>query len=456
MMMNKDQEGQRRASGISTMNQIAVAKENHDEIELLEQPPEEGLRKWAPPPRLLLGPGPANMHPAVGQALATPLIGHMDPAFIKIVEETKSLLRYAWQTQNPFTIPVSGTGSAAWEAVVANLTSPGDKHVVFVAGYFGERHMAMSKKYGAENVCIKKDYGEIFSLAEIRAAIEEHKPNMIWLCHGETSTGALQPLEGVGAVCREHNCLLLIDTVTTLGGVPLLLDDLQVDAAYTGAQKCLACPPGISALTLGPRALDKLDQRQKAGESVGSWYLDLSLIRQYINAEEPGAKRVYHHTAPVSMTFGLRESLALLAQEGLKASWKRHADAGNYLYQRLEALGLENMVAADHRLPQLTTVKIPDGIDGNAVIAHLREERCVEIGAALGQWAGKAWRIGLMGYNATRASVDIVTNGLSEALKLQGYETPCTTVGMALNLPGPWNKQTPTSQLQAVPASSKL
>jgi len=243
------------------------------------------------PTRLLLGPGPQNAHPRVHAAMSLPAVGHMDPGFIAIVEDVKQLLRYVWQTNNEFTIPVSGTGSAAWEAAIANLTEPGDVHLIFSAGYFGERAVDMHSRYGAEVRVIKKEYGEVFSLEEIKAGLAEHKPALIWICHAETSTGACQPMDGIGDACREVGCLLMLDTVTSVCGVPVFLDQWKVGACYAVTQNCMGVPPGISSSALGDRALAKLKARKT---KVANWYLDMTMVMQYMTASG-NAPRVYHH-----------------------------------------------------------------------------------------------------------------------------------------------------------------
>lgn len=347
--------------------------------------------------------------------MALPQIGHLDPAFISLAEEVKALLRYVWQTNNAFTIPVSGTGSAAWEAAVANVTFPGDVHLALVAGYFGERHCDMASRYGADVRRVDKPWGEVFSLQEIREALEKHRPQVLWVCHAETSTGALQPVEGIGKLCREFDCLFMLDTVTSIGGLPIFLDDWLVDVCYAGGQKCLSCPPGCSPVSFGPRAIEKMKSFEKAGKKVGSWYLDMNMIAKYLVAES-GAPRVYHHTAPISMVYALRQSLQLVADEGLSSVFQRHRDTAQFLWTELEAMGLTLHVAADHRLPSLTTVRIPEGVDGAAVVKTLREAYNIEIGGGLGQLAGKVWRIGLMGFNSRRENVLTVVAALKHAI----------------------------------------
>jgi alanine-glyoxylate transaminase/serine-glyoxylate transaminase/serine-pyruvate transaminase len=342
----------------------------------------------------------------------------MDPAFLKIAEETKDLLRYVWQTKNAFTIPCSGTGSAAMEAVVANLTKPGDVHLVCVNGYFGERQCDMAGRYKAQVERIDKPHGEVFSLEEIKEGVLKYKPQLLWICHAETSTGARQPLEGIADICRANDCLFVVDTVTSIGGVPLLLDEWGIDASYAGSQKCLSCPPGVSPLTFGPRAVERMQKITADGTKAPTWYLDMSMIAKYLVVSE-GAPRVYHHTAPISMVFALHQALYLVAQEGLEASWKRHQETAEYLWGELEKIGLELHVKREHRLPSLTTVKVPQGIDATAVLKHMREKFNIEIGGGLGALAGKVWRIGMMGFNSRKDNVILVVAALKDAIDEQ-------------------------------------
>ncbi|WP_353617773.1 alanine--glyoxylate aminotransferase family protein [Synechococcus sp. CCAP 1479/9] len=352
----------------------------------------------ATPERLLLGPGPSNAHPTVLQALARMPIGHLDPLYIDLMGEVQELLRYAWQTDNRLTIPMSGTGSAAMEATLANTIEPGDKVLVAVMGYFGQRLVDMAGRYRAEVVTIERPWGEAFDLAELEAALIAHKPTILAMVHAETSTGVCQPMEGIGDLCRQHDCLLLLDTVTSLGAVPLHIDAWKVDLAYSCSQKGLSCPPGLGPFTMGPRAEAKLAARSG---KVPNWYLDVSLLNKYW-----GSDRVYHHTAPVNMNFGMREALRLLAEEGLEAAWARHRSNAERLWAGLERLGLELHVSEPLRLATLTTVRIPEGVDGKAFSRHLLDRFGIEVGGGLGDLAGKVWRIGLMGYNSTPENVD--------------------------------------------------
>ena len=360
------------------------------------------------PPRLLLGPGPSNAHPRVLQALGMRQIGHLDPKFIELMSETQELLRYAWQTSNQLTIPVSGTGSAAMEACFANLIEPGDVVLIGINGYFGLRMVDMAERYGAEVKTITKKWGEVFELNELTKAVSTHKPRLVGLVHAETSSGACMPMEGIGDLCQQNDCLLVLDTVTSLGGLPVFLDEWGVDAAYSGSQKCLSCPPGIAPLTFGPRAVEKLNNRQK---KVANWYLDLTMVGKYW-----GSERTYHHTAPINMNYGLREALRLVAEEGLEQRWQRHHDNAEYFWNGLKEIGLECHVEAAHRLPSLTTVRVPEGEDAKAVQVELLQKYNIEIAGGLGELAGKVWRVGLMGFNSRRENVTLLLNGLRKAI----------------------------------------
>lgn len=360
------------------------------------------------PPRLLLGPGPSNANPRVLQALALPPVGHLDPYYLQVMDEVQTLLRYVWQTDNPMTLSMSGTGSAAMEATLANVVEPGDKVLVGVMGYFGHRLVEMAGRYGADVQKLIKPWGQVFSLEELRQGLETYRPNVLALVHAETSTGARQPLEGVGELCREYDCLLLVDSVTSLGGVPLFLDDWKVDLSYSCSQKGLGCPPGLGPFTMSPRAVEKLENRRT---KVTNWYLDISLLSKYW-----GHERVYHHTAPVNMNYALREALRILAEEGLENSWNRHQQNAKLLWEGLTELGLTCHVEQEFRLPTLTTVRIPEGVDGKAIARQLLTEYNIEIGNGLGELAGQVWRIGLMGYNSRPENVLLLLEALKRVL----------------------------------------
>jgi len=361
-----------------------------------------GLAPIATPDRLLLGPGPSNAHPKVLEALSRTPIGHLDPLYIELMAEVQELLRYVWQTDNRLTLPMSGTGSAAMEATLANTIEPGDTVLVAVKGYFGLRLVDMAQRYRANVVTIERPWGEAFSLAELEEAVSTHRPAILAMVHAETSTGVCQPMDGIGDLCRRHDCLLLLDTVTSLGAVPLFLDAWKVDLAYSCSQKGLSCPPGLGPFSMGQRAEAKLAART---DKVPNWYLDVSLLNKYW-----GSDRTYHHTAPVNMNFGLREALRLLADEGLENAWARHRRNAERLWQGLERLGLELHVPEELRLPTLTTVRIPEGVDGKAFSQHLLNRYGIEVGGGLGALAGQVWRVGLMGYNSTPENVDRLLN----------------------------------------------
>lgn len=360
------------------------------------------------PTRLLLGPGPSNVHPTVLQAMSIPPVGHLDLAFLSLMDEIQSLLRYAWQTENKLTIAVSGTGTAAMEATIANATEPGDVVLIGVNGYFGNRLVDMAGRYGADVRTLTKPWGQVFTLEELQNALEEHHPAILALVHAETSTGARQPLAGVGNLCREFGCLLLVDTVTSLGGVPLFLDEWGVDLAYSCSQKGLGCPPGASPFTMSLRAMEKLQQRQT---KVANWYLDMSLLGRYW-----GSDRIYHHTAPINLYYALREALRLVAEEGLANCWQRHQQNVEYLWEGLENLGLTLHVEEQFRLPTLTTVCIPEGVDGKLIARQLLNDYGIEIGGGLGELAGQVWRVGLMGFNSRQDNVDRLLEALRQVL----------------------------------------
>ena len=348
------------------------------------------------------------MPPRVLSAMSLPPVGHLDPYFLGIMDEIQSLLRYAWQTENRFTIPVSGTGSAAMEASIANIVEPDDVFLVGVNGYFGHRLVDMASRYGADVRKMIKPWGEVFTLEELRESLEAHRPTVLALVHAETSTGACQPIAEVGRLCREYNCLLLVDTVTSLGGVPLLLDEWGVDLAYSCSQKGLGCPPGASPLTLNDRAIAKLQNRKS---KVANWYLDMSLLSNYW-----GEERTYHHTAPINMNYGLREALRLVAEEGLEQRWQRHAQNARLLWDGLADLGLSCHVPQECRLPTLTTVRIPNGVDGKVVSRRLLNEYNIEIGGGLGELGGQVWRVGLMGANSCPENVLLLLKALGTIL----------------------------------------
>ena len=361
------------------------------------------------PSRLLLGPGPSNAHPEVLKALSLNPIGHLDEAYLELMSETQKLLRYVWQCNNRVSLPMSGTGSAAMEASIANFIEEGETILIAKKGYFGDRLVDMATRYKANVIVIEKNWGDAFTLDEIKFEIERNKPSIFAIVHAETSTGVLQPLDGIGEICRSNDCLFLVDAVTSLGAVKLLVDDWKIDLAYSCSQKGLSCPPGLSPFTMNYRAEDKLNNRKS---KVPNWYLDLSLLNKYW-----GSDRVYHHTAPVNMNYAMREGLRLIANEGLENIWERHLNNSEKLCNGLIELGLELHVSKEFRLPTLTTVKIPPGVDGDLFRNHLLQKYGIEIGNGLGSLSGKIWRIGLMGYNSTDKNVDRLLNLFDTELK---------------------------------------
>jgi len=353
---------------------------------------------FPPPPRLLLGPGPSQVHPRVLAAMATPLVGHLDPAFIALMEETKRLLRVVFQTTNELTIPISGTGSAGLEACIVNLVEPGDEVVIGVNGVFGTRLTDVAARAGATVVTAAAPWGEIVPDDVLAKALARTtKPKLVVLVHAETSTGVWQPLENAARLAHDRGALFVVDCVTSLAGCPVEVDRLGIDAAYSGTQKCLSCPPGLSPVTFGPRALAVLRGRTT---KVQSWYLDVTMLEKYW-----GEERVYHHTAPISMNYALYEALRLVAEEGLAARFARHRRNHEALVAGLEALGMTMLVRPEHRLWMLNSVRVPDGVDDAKFRAALLAEDQIEIGAGLGPLKGKVWRIGLMGESSSEANV---------------------------------------------------
>ncbi|MCC2670224.1 MAG: pucG [Armatimonadetes bacterium] len=367
---------------------------------------------WNPSQRVLMGPGPSAVSPRVLQAMAQWTIGHLDPEFLALMDETMSLMRYAFQTANPLTFPVSGTGSAGMEATFVNLLEPGDRVVVGVNGVFGERMCDVASRCGAEVRRVEAPWGRIIDPADVATAVREFQPSLVAVVHAETSTGVLQPLEEIRTATHAADALLLVDCVTSLGGVDLRIDEWGIDVAYSGTQKCLSCPPGLAPVTFGERALARFDRRTTKPQS---WYLDIGMIRRYWSGE-----RLYHHTAPINAIYGLREALRLIAEEGLEQRFARHKQNAAALHAGLQAMGLELFAQEGHRLPSLTTVRVPEGCDEAAIRAALLKEFDLEIGGGLGPVKGKAWRIGLMGDSSTPRNVFYFLSCVERLLKRQG------------------------------------
>jgi len=369
-----------------------------------------------PPVRTLMGPGPSNVHPRVLKAMATPLVGHLDATFLEMMDEIQQLLRLVFQTENKLTIPLSGTGSAGMEASLFNLIEEGDEVLVAVNGYFGERMCEMIPRCGGAVRRMEAPWGQAFEPDQVEDALREGMASLVAIVHAETSTGVLQPLEEISEIVHDTGALLLVDAVTSLGGVELKVDQWDIDTCYSGTQKCLSCPPGLSPITFGPRAEEVLSSRRAP---VGSWYLDLSLIQRYW-----GRERTYHHTAPISMNYALREALRLVQEEGLEARFARHRLNQQALVAGLEAMGLQLLVAEENRLPSLTTVRIPAGVEEARVRLRLLREFNIEIAGGLGDLKGQIWRIGLMGHSSQRENVFLLLSALEYLLTDEGFPLP--------------------------------
>jgi len=374
----------------------------------------KAFRDVDPGQRVLMGPGPSDVSPRVLQALAAPCIGHLDPKFIEIMDETQELLRYVLQTKNAFTIPVSGTGSAGMETCFVNLVEPRDEVVVCVNGVFGTRMSDIVNRLGAELVTVTAEWGRAVDAEAVRKTVKDRHPKVVAVVHAETSTGACTPLADLAAIAHEAGALLLADTVTSLGGIEVAADKWGLDAVYSGTQKCLSCPPGLAPISFSDAALAALDQRKTP---VVSWYLDMGMVRQYW-----GAARKYHHTAPVNMIYALREALRIIAEEGLEARWARHRLHHRALVAGLAAMGLSMLVPEAERLPMLNAVNIPEGADDKKVRAALLKDFGIEIGGGLGPLAGKVWRVGLMGHAACRRNVTLFLAGLATVLEAEGVK----------------------------------
>ncbi|WP_417851392.1 pyridoxal-phosphate-dependent aminotransferase family protein [Thalassoglobus sp.] len=378
-----------------------------------------------PPRRVLMGPGPSDVAPQVLAALAAPTVGHLDPYFLNLMDEVQQMLRTAFQTKNKLTLAVSGTGSAGMEACVVNLVEPGDKVLVCVNGVFGGRMADVAARYGADVKIIERPFGEVFSTEEIQKAVEEFQPKVVGIVHAETSTGALQPIPEISKAVHDAGALLLMDCVTSLGGLPVEIDKWNVDAAYSGTQKCLSCPPGLAPVTFSDRAVEVMEARST---KVASWYLDMSMVRNYWSDHS----RAYHHTAPINMNYGLHQALRDLLEEGLENRFARHLRNHQALRSGLEAMGLKYAVAEEYRLPMLNAVTIPDGVDDKAVRGQLLTDFGIEIGGGLGPMAGKTWRIGLMGEACTQRNVLLFLAALEFCLQAAGHHlTPGAGVGAA-------------------------
>lgn len=381
------------------------------------------MRDFHPPRRLLLGPGPSMVHPRVLQAMAMPLLGHLDPVFLGVMTDIQTRLRRIFATANRFTVAISGTGSAGMEAAVVNLVEPGDPVIVGINGVFGTRLAAVVERCGGKAIRVEAPWGRIIEPEAIASALQRSGPvKAVALVHAETSTGVWQPIEPVGRLCRDYNTLFIVDTVTSLGGAPVEVDSWGIDACYSATQKCLSCPPGLSPFTLSDRALAVIKKRRTACQS---WYLDMALVADYW-AEQT---RTYHHTAPISMLYALREALRLVEQEGSAARYARHRLNSEALVAGFMALGFDPLPLPEQRLPMLSCLSLPASVDESALRARLLDTYGIEIGGGLGPLKGKVWRIGLMGESCTEANVLTLLNALEELGIQSGW---VSTPGVAL------------------------
>lgn len=359
--------------------------------------------------RILMGPGPSDVHPRVLKAMATPLVGHLDPEFVTIMDEIKGMVQATFQTKNHLTFVVSAPGSAGMETCLVNLLEPGDEVVICIHGVFGGRMTDIAERCGATVTKVEAPWGEPIDPKQVKEALARTKPKLVAIVHAETSTGVLQPLEEISEMVHEAGALLVVDAVTSYCGADLRVDEWGIDAIYSGTQKCLSAPPGLSPVSFSDRALAVLDNRKT---KVQSWFLDLSLVKNYW----AGAKRAYHHTAPVSAMYALREAYRLVLEEGLENRFARHKRNHELLKKGLESLGFEFLVDEAYRLPMLNAVKVPEGVDEGAIRKRLLQEYNIEVGGGLGKFAGKIWRVGLMGESSTPNHVNVLLSALKDLM----------------------------------------
>lgn len=377
----------------------------------MSQPNSSLPQPFNPPSRLLMGPGPSDVHPRVLAAMARPTVGHLDPSFVGLMDELKLLLRQVLRTDNALTIPVSGPGSVGMEACFVNLVEPGDKVIICENGVFGGRMKSVTERIGGQVVSVQQEWGRAVDPAAVEAALDANPDaKVLAFVHAETSTGALSDAQALCALAQARGVLTIVDAVTSVGGVPLEVDAWGIDALYSGSQKCLSCPPGLSPVTMSERAVAAIQARKAP---VSSWFLDMGQVLSYWSGE---GKRAYHHTAPVNALYGLHEALLIVLEEGLEATWARHRAAHEQLVSGLGEMGLDLLVPEAERIPELNAVKIPEGADDAAIRGALLNTHGIEIGAGLGPMAGKVWRIGLMGQSARADKVARVLAALKTEL----------------------------------------
>ena len=367
----------------------------------------------APPVRVLLGPGPSDIHPRVLEAMGKPTVGHLDPFYLQLMTAMQDKLRAVFQTQNDMTFAVSATGSAGMEATIVNLIEPGDSMIACVNGVFGGRMADVAGRAGAEVTKVEKPWGSVFEPADLKEALATAKPKAVGIVMAETSTGASQPIKEIADLVHDAGAMLIVDSVTSLGGMPVKVDEWGIDAIYSGSQKCLSCPPGLAPVSFNQRAVDVILNRKT---KVQSWYLDVSMLANYW-----GSDRAYHHTAPINMSYGLYEAVSLILDEGLENCFARHMRNHLALKAGLAAIGISYTADEGFQLPMLNAVHVPEGVDDGTVRKGLLERFGIEIGGGLGAFKGKAWRIGLMGYGAREANVLLLLAALEQLLGEQGY-----------------------------------
>jgi alanine-glyoxylate transaminase/serine-glyoxylate transaminase/serine-pyruvate transaminase len=374
----------------------------------------EAYNELQPPERLLLGAGPSNINPRVIKALTSPIVGHLDPYFLEIMDETVEMLRQIFRTKNVITFPISGSGSAGMESAISNITERGEEVITCINGFFGDRAKEMVSRCGGKPITVKAEWGDIINNEDVEKALSESDANIITIVHAETSTGVLQPLKEISKIAKAYDAVLLVDAVASLGGCELDVDLYGLDVCFSASQKCLNCPPGLAPITTNEKAMERIRNRNT---KVQSWYLDLSTIEEYWLSKN----RLYHHTAPILLVYALREALKLISEEGIEARWYRHIKNIDALINGLEAIGLEMYVEKEYRCPVITSIKVPNQINEYKIRRTLREKFNITISGGLGKLKGKLWRIGLMGDNSNEKNIIIVLEALEHALKKEGY-----------------------------------